>query len=163
MEDVSNWSTPVTRPQNGCPSRPLNSRAQARLLHSMTPGKATCLKNEAWLPEILRAVKDRIICSVPYESRSSGIISTYPVHPLAAFESEDGLYLYVELPGSGSIRILALECLQEFGVGTERFESPAGFSAEERLADPFGLRDDQSPSPSPPSSSPLPRSSPSPC
>jgi predicted DNA-binding transcriptional regulator YafY len=113
--------------------------SHAKLLHSSTPGKATRLRNEAWLTEILRAVEEHRVCSVSYESRSSGVISTYPVNPLAAFDSEDSLYLYVELPSSGAIRILALERIHEFSVAKERFMPPAGFNAGERLGDPFGI------------------------
>jgi len=116
---------------------------RTRILHSAVPGKSTKLQKDSWLPLLLRAAEEHRVCNVSYESRTSGTIASYPVHPLSVFESEDSLYAYVEMPRNGTIRILALERLHELSVSEDRFDPPPGFSAQERLSDPFGIVQDE--------------------
>ena len=113
------------------------------LMRASQPGKATHLRDEAWLEMLFSAIEFKKVCSITYESRSTGSVETFPIHPLAAFESEDGLYAYAEIPSSGRIRIIALERLHDFVETGDSFEPPLGFDVRERLSDPFGIVQDE--------------------
>lgn len=111
----------------------------ARLLVPGKISKQAYPDVQAPLKTLLEAVADRRVCEVSYESRESGDVRTYPIHPLALFEDEGGLYCYVEVPKYGSIRILALERIRELAMHDKTFTPPADFNAADRLADPFGI------------------------
>ena len=109
------------------------------LLTSWTVGKAGSPEVERYFGILLDATAERHTCEVSYESRESGDVKTYEIAPLALFEYEGGLYCYVEVPRYGSIRILALERIRELKPLDKSFVPPANFDAEKRLADPFGI------------------------
>lgn len=115
-----------------------------RLLSAMPLKKAPTPKVESHFEILLKAQQTKNVCELSYESRESGSVKTYPVHPLALFESEGGLYCFIEVPRYGSIRTIALERIREVVVLDEKFEMPKGFDAEKRLADPFGIVQDES-------------------
>ena len=91
------------------------------------------------LTVLLDAADKHRVCVVSYASRESGEVKTYRIHPLALFESEGALYVFVEVPYYGSIRILALERIREVEATEDDFTPPEGFDAEARLSDPFGI------------------------
>ena len=109
------------------------------LLTSRTAGKAGNPDVERYFGMLLDATAERHTCEVSYESRESGDVKTYEIAPLALFRTEGGLYCYVEVPRYGSIRILALERIRELKPLDKSFVPPANFDAEKRLADPFGI------------------------
>ncbi len=113
------------------------------LLTSWTAGKAGNPDVERYLRILLDATAERHACEISYESRESGDVKTYEIAPLALFENEGGLYCYVEVPRYGSIRILALERIRELKPLDKSFVPPANFDAEKRLADPFGIVQDE--------------------
>lgn len=109
------------------------------LLSASSIIKASSPKVEKYMKVFLEAAKEKRVCELAYESRESGSVKTYPVHPLALFESEGGLYCYVEVPRHGSIIIIALERVREVKVLDQTFQPPKDFDPEKRLADPFGI------------------------
>lgn len=109
------------------------------LLSATSALKASSPEVEDFLKVFLEATKEKRVCELSYESRKSGKVMTYPVNPLALFQSEGGLYCYVEVPRNESIIIIALERVREVKVLDQTFLPPKGFNAEKRLADPFGI------------------------
>ncbi|HUW39972.1 MAG TPA: WYL domain-containing transcriptional regulator [Rectinemataceae bacterium] len=109
------------------------------ILTSWAAGKAAKPEVEGYLSTLLLAAEKRRACEVSYESRESGTVKTYEINPLALFESEGGLYCYVEVPIHGSVVILALERIRELKLLDHTFKPLKDFDAEKRLADPFGI------------------------
>ncbi len=116
------------------------SSGRVRLLfESPVLAKSLPEGSSATLDTLLSATAKRLVCEVSYEARETGVVKTYDIHPLAVFESEGGLYVFVLVPWYGSIRILALERIRELIAKSESFVPPKDFDAEARLADPFGM------------------------
>ena len=109
------------------------------LLKSFAPGKISSSDVERYFKILLEASAAHHACEVSYESRESGDVKTYTINPLGLFESEGGLYCYVEVPRHGSIIILALERIRELKILDDVFTPPTEFDAEKRLSDPFGI------------------------
>jgi len=109
------------------------------LLRAATPQKASDPAVEGHLKILIEAAKDHRVCIVAYEARESKTCKKYRIHPLALFESEGGLYCFVEVHRFGSIRILALERMRQLDMLEGSFVPPADFDPESRLGDPFGF------------------------
>jgi len=120
------------------------TKPAAVLLKSSVASKASSPTVEQYFKILIEAATQRHTCEVSYESRESGDVKTYPINPLALFESEGGLYCYVVVPRHGSIIILALERIRELKTLDLVFTPPTGFDAEKRLADPFGIVQEES-------------------
>jgi len=115
------------------------SQQTPRLLDLRMPPKAMPEDARILIATILDAIHDSIACQVSYESRESGSVKTYRIHPLALFEADGGLYCFVEVARYGSIRMLALERIKELTKLDEHFTPPADFDAQRLLDDPFGI------------------------
>jgi len=109
------------------------------LLKAATPQKISDPAVEGYLKILIEAAKNSMACIVSYEARESKTCKKYRIHPLALFESEGGLYCFVEVPRFGSIRILALERMRQLDMLGESFVPPPDFDPESRLSDPFGI------------------------
>jgi predicted DNA-binding transcriptional regulator YafY len=112
------------------------------ILETPAPIKNSSPSAEANLAILLESVSTHRVCEVSYESRESGSVKTYEIHPLAVFESDGGMYCFVVVAYYGSIRILALERIRELKSRPEIFTPPPDFDAARRLADPFGMVQD---------------------
>ena len=82
---------------------------------------------------------EKAVCIVSYEAINSGAVKTYRIHPLAMFEHDGGLYLFVLVPYYGNIRILSIERIKSIDLTEEGFTPPENFDAEKLLSDPFGI------------------------
>lgn len=88
---------------------------------------------------LTEAITERKVCEVSYESRESGEVKTYPMNPLRLFESEGGLYVFVQVKRHGTIRILAIERIRDLSMLDETFSWPKDFNPDMILSDPFGI------------------------
>lgn len=109
------------------------------LFKASTIHKASDPAVAGYLKCLIEAIKIRKVCIVSYEARESKTCKKYRIHPLALFESEGGLYCFVEVPRFASIRILALERMRQLDMLEESFVPPVDFDPERRLSDPFGF------------------------
>lgn len=109
------------------------------LLHAAPVNKKMGPENSFHLQTIFQAIAEKTVCMVSYEAMSSGTVKTYPIHPLAMFEHDGGLYLYVLVPYYGHIRILSIERIKSIDLTEEGFTPPDYFDIEKRLSDPFGI------------------------
>jgi len=89
---------------------------------------------------IMTAVEKREVCSVTYSALSTGLTKTYDIHPLTFMEHDSGLYLLAAIPKHGSsIRVLAVDRIQELQARAEHFLPPAEYSPGKLLAESFGI------------------------
>ncbi len=109
------------------------------ILHAAMVNKRLDPDGSNHLKTILRSISEKSVCVVSYEAINSGEAKTYRIHPLALFEHEGGVYLFVVVPYYGTVRILALERIRSIELTEDGFEPPADFDPEARLADPFGI------------------------
>jgi predicted DNA-binding transcriptional regulator YafY len=109
------------------------------LLHATPVNKTMGSEDTDHLKTIFQAIAEKTVCLVSYEAMSSGTVKTYRIHPLALFEHDGGLYLFVLVPYYGDIRILSTERIRTIDLTEEGFTAPENFDAEKRLSDPFGI------------------------
>lgn len=109
------------------------------LLHDAPLGKKISAECLSFTHVILQSIKESAVCVVGYDASASGSVKTYPVHPLALFEHNGGIYAYAFQPYYGRVITLALERIRSIELTEESFEAPEGFDAEKLLADPFGI------------------------
>ncbi|WP_291323360.1 WYL domain-containing protein [Desulfonatronospira sp.] len=78
-------------------------------------------------------------CLVSYFSFSSEETKNFKIDPLHFFESNGGLYLFVQVPRYSDIRILAVERIEKLEQTREVFEYPEDFDPEEKLSLAFDM------------------------
>lgn len=76
---------------------------------------------------------------VSYFSFSSEETKNFKIYPLHFFESNGGLYLFVQVPRYSDIRILAVERIEKLEQTREVFEYPEDFDPEEKLSLAFDM------------------------
>lgn len=109
------------------------------LLKAAPVGKIMGKEDAAHFKVLLQGYHEKAVCVVSYEAMSTGTVKTYQIHPLALFEHDGGLYIYVLVPYYGNIRILSLERIRSVELTEDEFEIPASFDAAKLLSDPFGI------------------------
>ena len=109
------------------------------LLHAAPVNKKVGSEDSRHLQTIFQAMTEKTVCIVSYEAINSGAVKTYRIHPLAMFEHDGGLYLFVLVPYYGNIRILSIERIKSIDLTEDGFSPPENFDAEKRLSDPFGI------------------------
>ncbi len=85
------------------------------------------------------AILTRKICMVNYFSFSDETEKQYLVAPLHFFESNGGMYIFVQVPKYNTIRTLAVERIQRIEKSEESFEYPGDFDPEKLLTDAFDI------------------------
>lgn len=96
---------------------------------------------------LTKAILQKKRCSVRYYSFHKKKDYRFPIHPLHFFESQGGLYVMVQLAAMkepvscvvDSIRVLAVERIQEITLLEETFEYPQGLNAHELLSQAFDV------------------------
>lgn len=78
-------------------------------------------------------------CKITYHTFYNDKVSTFDVHPLSIFEHMGGLYAFVYLDYYDSVKVLALERMQELTVSEKTFETPKGVDLEDTMKDAFGV------------------------
>ncbi len=78
-------------------------------------------------------------CLVSYYSFMGEETKHFKIEPLHFFESNGGLYLFVQVPRYSDIRILAVERIEELKQTTDVFEYPEDFDPEEKLSLAFDM------------------------
>lgn len=78
-------------------------------------------------------------CLVSYYSFMGEETKHFKIDPLHFFESNGGLYLFVQVPRYSDIRILAVERIEELKQTRDIFEYPEGFDPEEKLSLAFDM------------------------
>ncbi|MGA2546505.1 MAG: WYL domain-containing protein [Rectinemataceae bacterium] len=116
-----------------------NAKDRKVLRRADVVGKHIGEAGRAALTILFEAAEKRRVCVVSYAAMETGEVKTYRIHPLTLFDSDGGLYVFVEVPRFGSIRILAVERIHEIEATDDYFSPPKGFDAEKRLSDPFGI------------------------
>ena len=86
-----------------------------------------------------RGMVEQKRCSVRYHSFSAGKKKNYEIDPLRFFESNGGLYVFVNFPKYGDIRILAVERIESLQVSNTPFQYPDHFDPESILSSAFGI------------------------
>jgi predicted DNA-binding transcriptional regulator YafY len=136
--DLTSASAGVALPRKQTGAGP-ESGPKPMLLYSYKISKPQPEHADEKLRTIFRAISDRQVCHVSYEAISTGQVKSYDIHPLAVFENDGGIYLYVVVPYYGDIRLLAFERIRAIETVDGTFEFPLDFDIEKRLADPFGI------------------------
>lgn len=78
-------------------------------------------------------------CLVSYYSFMREQTKNFKIDPLSFFESNGGLYLFVQVPRYDDIRILAVERIEKIEQTTDVFEYPEDFDPEEKLSLAFDM------------------------
>ncbi|WP_045217588.1 helix-turn-helix transcriptional regulator [Desulfonatronovibrio magnus] len=78
-------------------------------------------------------------CLLSYYSFSGGETKKFKIDPLHFFESNGGLYLFVQVPRYNDIRTLAVERIEKLEQTTDVFEYPEDFDPEEKLSLAFDM------------------------
>jgi predicted DNA-binding transcriptional regulator YafY len=133
---IADYGYSIAEKEHG-PSKTITSRPT--IIMDVPVGKKESVNQNQIVHDILKAIREKHVCVVAYESFSSGAIRTYQIHPLTIFEHNGGLYVFVFQPYYEKVIILALERIQTIQISDEHFDIPEGYDAEKRLSDPFGI------------------------
>jgi predicted DNA-binding transcriptional regulator YafY len=87
-------------------------------------------QHQALVARALEASLYRRVAVLTYDSRSSGRIKTYTVHPYRVVYAQGGLYLLAYVPEYAAVRTFAVERIHELSLLEERF------TPTEELPDP---------------------------
>ncbi|MDZ7794732.1 MAG: WYL domain-containing transcriptional regulator [Spirochaetia bacterium] len=119
------------------------SAAQTDRLQSIFVSASHHPKNyshfEVIFENLLKAIVERISCTVTYTALSHGRTKSYNIDPLRLFEHDGALYLFAQLPGPKVIRILAVDRIEEISLLNKHFDEPNNFYPEELLETTFDL------------------------
>lgn len=88
---------------------------------------------ETVIEDLLRAVRERRVCTVTYHSFSAGTVKKYPIHPLGLLDHRGGIYLFARVSDYEDVRLFAVERIQSLEVTAEVFTVPDGFDPEKLL------------------------------
>ncbi|MCR4287455.1 MAG: WYL domain-containing protein [Deltaproteobacteria bacterium] len=94
---------------------------------------------EKVIDTLTRAMLEQKRCAVKYHSFGTDTKKEFEIDPLSFFDNNGGLYLFVNTPACGNIRILAVERIEKISVTDASFEYPEGFNPEERLNSAFDI------------------------
>jgi predicted DNA-binding transcriptional regulator YafY len=121
------------------PLRGTSFKKKPTLLHTAPVGKALTPQMAELVQALFQGIEEQTVCIVSYEALSTGTVKTYRIHPLALFDHDGGLYVFVLVPYYGDIRMLSVERIRTLDLTEESFEPPESFDPEKRLSDPFGI------------------------
>lgn len=139
---IADYGYSIAEKEHG-PGKSVTSRPN--IITDVPIGKKESANQVQIVHDILKAVREKHVCTISYGSFSSGSIRTYLAHPLTLFEHNGGLYAFVFQPYYEKVIILALERIKTIQISEEKFEIPEGYDAEKRLSDPFGIILNQEP------------------
>ena len=88
---------------------------------------------------LMDAIIEQKTCVVTYHAFSTDEKKEFRIDPLKIFEHQGGLYIFVNVTRFNSIRILAIERIQEINLLNENFEYPENFNPEELLDSAFQI------------------------
>jgi len=109
-------------------------------LHHSAPINQNMTELDTFHDKVLsQAFSEKCFCEVSYEAMQTGLVKSHEIHPLALFEHNGGLYVYVQVPYYATIRILAVERIRSIDLTEDSFTPSDYFDAEKRLSDPFGF------------------------
>jgi len=94
---------------------------------------------EEIVEDLTKAMLSGQTCLVVYDSFSANTRKEFLIHPLHFFEKRGGLYLFVNVPAYGDIRVLAVERIHAIEKTMESFQYPEGFDPHTKLAEAFDL------------------------
>ena len=86
-----------------------------------------------------RAIKERKICTVTYDSFSTGQTKTYPITPLRFSYYHNGYYLFCRHPNYDNLLTLAAERIQNLELTSRTFAPPDDLDIESRIQQAFGI------------------------
>jgi predicted DNA-binding transcriptional regulator YafY len=102
-----------------------------------------CAKDYSGKEEIIETLIDSIVqqktCVVKYHAFSTDEVKQFRIDPLKLIEHHGGLYAFVRVTRFGSIRIIAIERIQEVFTKAEVFDYPEDFDPEALLESSFEL------------------------
>ena len=78
-------------------------------------------------------------CQVVYHSFHDDSVRNFRFEPLCFFERDGGLYLFVRVPKYDSIRVLAVERIEQLTMEETTFEPPEDFDAASYLDGAFSI------------------------
>lgn len=88
---------------------------------------------------LTEAILEKKTCFVKYHSFQDDKVKNFKIDPLHFFESNGGLYVFVNATTFGDIRILAVERIQDLKITDDSFEYPADFDPEKSLDSAFNI------------------------
>jgi len=91
------------------------------------------------IEQLMDAILQQKTCHVTYHAFHDDTIKYFKIDPLHFFEKNGGLYVLVRSSSFDSIRMLAVERIQEITPTNEKFTYPADFDPEALLATAFDL------------------------
>lgn len=109
------------------------------LLHAAPVKKKLQSGDAETVKTLFRAIEEKTVCLISYKAMQTGSVKTYKIHPLAVFEHDGGVYVFVLVSYYGNIRMLSIERFVSVDLTEEEFTPPKDFDAEKRLSDPFGI------------------------
>ncbi len=111
-----------------------------RSLFLFSEGFEKSLEGKEQIVESLtRAMLAERTCQVTYDSFSAECRKTFLIDPLHFFERRGGLYLFVNVPAYGDIRLLAVERIHSLEETRDSFQYPEGFDPKRKLGEAFDL------------------------
>ncbi len=116
---------------------------QLKKLHTLFVSNKKLTKDYAGKEDIIDSLSGAMLrnktCVTTYHSFVDDKDKTFRIDPLHFFESNGGLYLFVQATRFGDIRILAVERINNIEVLEEQFAYPDDFNPEEKLSQAFGM------------------------